>query len=131
MLQTKDQIKANFDLSSLRVIGSGSAPLSKEMVQGFENEFDVSIINIFGSNENAEKAISVSCGDRHTAVVTQSCKVYTWGVNNYGQLGLDDNDIVEEGGLVGVVRRAKIDFLGVDHDEDLPRLTITRDTSVE
>ena len=51
LLQTKDQIKANFDLSSLRVIGSGSAPLSKEMVQGFENEFDVSIINIFGSNE--------------------------------------------------------------------------------
>ena len=51
LLQTKDQIKANFDLSSLRVIGSGSAPLSKEMVQGFEDEFDVNIVNIFGSNE--------------------------------------------------------------------------------
>lgn len=51
LLQIKEQIKANFDLSSLRVIGSGSAPLSKEMVKGFEDEFDVNIINIFGSNE--------------------------------------------------------------------------------
>lgn len=51
LLQTKDQIKAGFDLSALRVIGSGSAPLSPHMISGFKDEFGIDVVNIFGSNE--------------------------------------------------------------------------------
>ncbi len=51
LLLTKDQIKAGFDLSNLRVMGSGSAPLSPQMIAGFENEFGIDVVNIFGSNE--------------------------------------------------------------------------------
>jgi len=51
LLQTKDQIKAGFDLSHLRIIGSGSAPLSPHMIEGFDTEFGIDVVNIFGSNE--------------------------------------------------------------------------------
>lgn len=51
LLQTKEQIKAGFDLSALRVIGSGSAPLSPHMISDFKSEFGIDVVNIFGSNE--------------------------------------------------------------------------------
>ncbi len=39
------------DLSSLRSIGSGSAPLVPAMLEMFQNRFGIEIINNFGSNE--------------------------------------------------------------------------------
>ncbi len=51
LLQMKAQIKAGFDLSALRIIGSGSAPLSPDMISGFKDEFGIDVVNIFGSNE--------------------------------------------------------------------------------
>ena len=51
LIETKDAIKANYDLSALRVIASGSAPLSGHMIEGFKEEFDINVINVFGSNE--------------------------------------------------------------------------------
>ncbi|XP_019250462.1 PREDICTED: ultraviolet-B receptor UVR8-like isoform X3 [Nicotiana attenuata] len=32
----------------------------------------------------------VSCGARHSAIMTEDSKVYSWGWNKYGQLGLSD-----------------------------------------
>ncbi|KAK4342867.1 hypothetical protein RND71_038683 [Anisodus tanguticus] len=32
----------------------------------------------------------VSCGARHSAIMTEDSKVYSWGWNKYGQLGLGD-----------------------------------------
>ncbi len=40
-----------FDFPELRSIGSGSAPLSPEMIATFEQDYGVDIINIYGSNE--------------------------------------------------------------------------------
>jgi acyl-CoA synthetase (AMP-forming)/AMP-acid ligase II len=40
-----------FDFSSLRAVGSGSAPLSPDMIATFENEYRVPVINYYGSNE--------------------------------------------------------------------------------
>lgn len=53
LIQAKDQIKTAFDLSSLKVIGSGSAPLSAHMIEGFKTHFEIEVTNVFGSNEGA------------------------------------------------------------------------------
>jgi len=42
---------AKMDKGSLKVIGSGSAPLSEWMVSTFQNEFGIGIVNFFASNE--------------------------------------------------------------------------------
>ena len=44
------------DLSKLRYILSGSAPLSPDMVKGFKERIDIDIINVFGSNEGCTLA---------------------------------------------------------------------------
>jgi acyl-CoA synthetase (AMP-forming)/AMP-acid ligase II len=51
MLLKKREILDAVDISSLRCIGSGSAPLSEFMVAGFGKDYGVEILNIFGSNE--------------------------------------------------------------------------------
>ncbi len=51
MLLQNEELLARIDLSSLRTIGSGSAPLAPAMVQGFQERQSLPVINIFGSNE--------------------------------------------------------------------------------
>lgn len=51
MLLQNEALLASVDLSSLRTIGSGSAPLAPAMVQGFQARLGLPVINIFGSNE--------------------------------------------------------------------------------
>ena len=41
------------DLSSLRAIGSGSAPLSPWMIEGYAEQYGIEICNMYGSNEGA------------------------------------------------------------------------------
>ncbi len=40
-----------YDFTSLRRIGSGSAPLSPAMIDTFASQYGIEIVNIFGSNE--------------------------------------------------------------------------------
>lgn len=51
MLLKNEAMLASVDLSSLRCIGSGSAPLDPEMIQGYHDRFGIEICNSFGSNE--------------------------------------------------------------------------------
>ena len=51
MLLANEAVLAQADLSSLRVIGSGSAPLSSGMIRGWKERFGIDITNLFGSNE--------------------------------------------------------------------------------
>jgi acyl-CoA synthetase (AMP-forming)/AMP-acid ligase II len=51
MLLKNEALLASVDLSSLRCIGSGSAPLDPEMIQGYQDRFGIEICNNFGSNE--------------------------------------------------------------------------------
>jgi cyclohexanecarboxylate-CoA ligase len=51
MLLKDDKLLASTDLSSLRCIGSGSAPLDPSMIRGFKDRFGIEIVNLFGSNE--------------------------------------------------------------------------------
>lgn len=51
MLLKNDAMLAGADLSNLRCLGSGSAPLSAWMVRGWQERFGVPVMNVFGSNE--------------------------------------------------------------------------------
>lgn len=50
LLQVPEMLKA-FDLSNLRYILSGSAPLTPTMVKGYKDTLGIDVINVFGSNE--------------------------------------------------------------------------------
>ena len=52
-LLQNEELLAGIDFKRLHRIGSGSAPLSQWMVQGFEARHGVRIVNYFGSNEGA------------------------------------------------------------------------------
>lgn len=51
LLLQNDALLKGRDLSKLRCMGSGSAPLSPWMVRRWQDEFGVTIMNVFGSNE--------------------------------------------------------------------------------
>ena len=51
MLLARPEILADLDLSALRLIGSGSAPLPPAMVRGWQERHGIGVINFFGSNE--------------------------------------------------------------------------------
>ena len=51
MLLQNEALLSAADLSSLRCLGSGSAPLSPWMVKGWQERHGVTVMNVFGSNE--------------------------------------------------------------------------------
>lgn len=53
MLLQNEALLANLDLSNLRCMGSGSAPLPPWMVRRWQEQYGVTIMNVFGSNEGA------------------------------------------------------------------------------
>lgn len=53
MLLQNEALLSSADLSSLRALGSGSAPLAPWMVRGWQERHGVTVMNIFGSNEGA------------------------------------------------------------------------------
>lgn len=51
LLLQKQELLAGTDITSLKQIGSGSAPLQEWMVRGWYERYGIAIINYFGSNE--------------------------------------------------------------------------------
>lgn len=51
MLLNQRDLLDQIDLSALRAIGSGGAPLSEWMVSTFQQDYKIIVANIFGSNE--------------------------------------------------------------------------------
>jgi cyclohexanecarboxylate-CoA ligase len=51
MLLKNEELLQRVDLSGLRTVGSGSAPLAPWMLEGWQTRFGIAIVNIFGSNE--------------------------------------------------------------------------------
>ena len=73
----------------------------------------------FGKSKFAENAPSkfwikrdqitaISCGDEHTAVVTSTGRLFTFGSNEFGQLGLGHNDNVLKPSCVKVLKPDKV-----------------------
>lgn len=52
MLLRNEELLNSVDLSSIRIISSGSAPLDPWMVKGWQDR-NIEIVNVFGSNEGA------------------------------------------------------------------------------
>ena len=50
-LAKSPELWESLDLSSLRAIGSGAAPLAPWMVETFERDYGLQVINFYGSNE--------------------------------------------------------------------------------
>jgi cyclohexanecarboxylate-CoA ligase len=46
-----EELRTRHDLSSLRSVGSGSAPLSPWMIRAFQEQYNISVWNSFGSSE--------------------------------------------------------------------------------
>jgi acyl-CoA synthetase (AMP-forming)/AMP-acid ligase II len=51
LLLKDEALLRSTDMTALRALGSGSAPLAPWMVEGWQTRFGISIVNIFGSNE--------------------------------------------------------------------------------
>jgi len=51
MLLQNEELRDQLDLTHMRYIASGSAPLDPWMVRGFSEHFDIDVVNFFGSNE--------------------------------------------------------------------------------
>jgi cyclohexanecarboxylate-CoA ligase len=51
MLLQNEALLSAADLSNLRCLGSGSAPLAPWMVKGWQDRHGVTVMNVFGSNE--------------------------------------------------------------------------------
>jgi cyclohexanecarboxylate-CoA ligase len=51
LLMQNEGLRKRYDLSSLRSVGSGSAPLSPWMIRAFQDQYGISVWNSFGSSE--------------------------------------------------------------------------------
>ncbi|MFI6046759.1 class I adenylate-forming enzyme family protein [Nocardia sp. NPDC051321] len=51
MLLHNEALRASADLSSLRRVGSGGAPLPPSVVRGWQYDLGIEVLNFFGSNE--------------------------------------------------------------------------------
>lgn len=60
MLLKQTELLAKFDISSMRAVCSGSAPLAPWMVKGWQDTYGISVINYFGSNEGIALASSAT-----------------------------------------------------------------------
>src|SRR5581483_3314471 len=51
LLMQNDALRQRYNLTSLRSVGSGSAPLSPWMIRAFQEQYNISVWNSFGSSE--------------------------------------------------------------------------------
>ena len=70
--------------------GSGTDRITPELIKYFEA--DIAVAD-GGRGADSEKIniVKIACGQEHTIFLASDGKVYSCGLNNYGQLGLGDN----------------------------------------
>ncbi|NWH69825.1 RPGR regulator, partial [Piaya cayana] len=64
-----------------------------------------------------DKPVHISCGDEHTAIVTGNGKLYVFGSNNWGQLGLGSKSTVSKPTCVKALKpeKTKLAVCGRNH----------------
>lgn len=68
-------------LNSRGQLGNGTLDYTADLTQVKTSE-----------NTYLTNIIKISAGDSHMLAMTSNGDVYTWGLNNYGQLGQNSND---------------------------------------
>ncbi|WP_299946079.1 class I adenylate-forming enzyme family protein [uncultured Microbulbifer sp.] len=79
-LAKNESLWGQFDFSTLRAIGSGSAPLSPWMIEKFEGDYGIGVVNYYGSNEG------ISLVSRPVDVPEPSVRAYMFP--RFGAAGL-------------------------------------------
>lgn len=109
-LAQQPELWEQFDYSSLRVIGSGSVPLSAAMIEVFESRFGKSIINFYGSNEGIALISTPQNSPSPEHRASMFPRLGAEGVNfrNYAEGAIltrlndpDTGDVIEEPGVSG------------------------------
>jgi len=67
-----EQLQKMCDFSKIRAIGSGSTPLDAWMVDGYKKQYDIEVVNHFGSNEG----VSFLCGPSHSNTAEQRASLF-------------------------------------------------------
>ncbi|WP_433086504.1 class I adenylate-forming enzyme family protein [Dactylosporangium sp. CA-052675] len=130
LLLQRTELLAAADLGSLKQIGSGSVPLQPPMVRGWQERYDIGIINFFGSNEG----ISLLTDPHDVPDPEQRARFfprygvpgYTWSsrVTEWTSVRLVDpatGEEVTEPGVPGELRlKGPTVFAGYLHGERLP-----------
>ncbi|XP_070800313.1 X-linked retinitis pigmentosa GTPase regulator isoform X2 [Pituophis catenifer annectens] len=99
--------------------GTAPSPLLPVMGEAVEQVPESGAIFTFGKSKFAEnvpsqfwfkndKPLHMSCGDEHTSVVTENGKLYMFGSNNWGQLGLGTKNTVSKPTCVKVLKPEKV-----------------------
>ena len=97
------------------VLGLGSATSHRPEPMDDPEIPNTGAVFTFGKSKFADNAPSkfwikndevklISCGDEHTAVVTQSGRIFTFGCNEWGQLGLGHNNNVIKPSCIKVLK---------------------------
>lgn len=71
-LLKNEKLRNSIDFSSIRAIGSGSAPLDVWMVDDYKKLFGIEIVNHFGSNEG----VSLLCGPTETNLPEKRARLF-------------------------------------------------------
>ncbi|XP_039198085.1 X-linked retinitis pigmentosa GTPase regulator isoform X4 [Crotalus tigris] len=99
--------------------GAAPSPLLPVRGEAEEQVPESGAIFTFGKSKFAEnvpskfwfkndKPLHMSCGDEHTSVVTENGKLYMFGSNNWGQLGLGTKNTVSKPTCVKVLKPEKV-----------------------
>ncbi|XP_041067079.1 X-linked retinitis pigmentosa GTPase regulator [Carcharodon carcharias] len=66
-----------------------------------------------------DKAISISCGDEHSAFITENGKLYMFGSNNWGQLGLGTKNTINKPTCVKALKSEKVKHVACGRNHTL------------
>ncbi|XP_069060338.1 X-linked retinitis pigmentosa GTPase regulator isoform X3 [Pleurodeles waltl] len=66
-----------------------------------------------------DKPVHIVCGDEHTAVVTGNGKLYMFGSNNWGQLGLKSGNTITKPTCVKALKSEKVKFAACGRNHTL------------
>jgi acyl-CoA synthetase (AMP-forming)/AMP-acid ligase II len=81
MLLQNESLLSGVDLTCLRCIGSGSAPLAPSMIKAYKDKYGIEIINNFGSNEG----VALCCGPLEAPEPDQRATLFP----RFGRLEVD------------------------------------------
>ncbi|XP_051871021.1 X-linked retinitis pigmentosa GTPase regulator-like isoform X2 [Pristis pectinata] len=95
--------------------GGGDVPDSGAVFTFGKSKFSDNVPSKFWLKN--DKAVAISCGDEHTALITENGKLYVFGSNNWGQLGLGTKNTMNKPTCVKALKseRVKLAACGRNH----------------